>query len=309
MGNCCSGNGVLSFKPITVDDREMITAYTYPGNLCNCDYAFANMCSWRFLYHSEYAVRDRFLFIRFYIEEKKRKHLAYMFPVGDGDLKQAVEQMEKDAHEQSHSLLILGVPNEAKMKFDTLFPNQFNYIADRDFFDYIYLRDDLVTLKGKKYQPKRNHINQFKKRYDYSYLPVTHDIVPECRALEQVWFEANKSEDNREDLNHERISMQFAMEHFNELGLTGGAIVVDGKIIAFTYGSAINHRTFGIHVEKADIRYEGIFSVISREFARHIPQQYDYINREEDLGIPGLRKSKLSYHPSLLLEKNAALKR
>jgi hypothetical protein len=103
--------------------------------------------------------------------------------------------------------------------------------------------------------------------------------------------------------------LSFALEHFDELGLLGGALVVDDKIIAFTYGSPINYMTFGIHVEKADIRYEGAFSVISQEFAKHIPQQYTYVNREEDLGIPGLRKSKLSYQPYLLLEKNSAIKR
>ena len=96
------------------------------------------------------------------------------------------------------------------------------------------------------------------------------------------------------------------MAHFEALSLLGGAIVVDHQIIAFTYGSPITHQTFCVHAEKADVRYEGIFSVISQEFARRIPQQYDYINREEDLGIPGLRKSKMSYHPCHLLEKNTA---
>jgi hypothetical protein len=89
----------------------------------------------------------------------------------------------------------------------------------------------------------------------------------------------------------------------------GGAICVDNEIIAFTYGSPINHRTFGIHVEKANIRFDGVFSVINQEFASRIPEQFQYINREEDLGIPGLRRSKLSYHPVILLEKSTAVKR
>lgn len=302
-------NTELSFKPITIEDKEIITSFTLPDNFLNCDYAFANMCSWRFLYDSEYAVEDGFLFVRFYVEEKGRKHLAYMFPVGNGDLKTAIERLEDDAGSIGYPLLILGVTPELKAKINVLFPDSFTYITERDYFDYIYLRESLATLKGKKFQSKRNHVNKFKKQYDYAYLPINRDIIPQCMEVERIWCKANFNENDRENLAYEHRSMTFAMNHFNELGLSGGAITVDGKIIAFTYGSPINRNTFGIHVEKADINYEGIFSVINREFASRIPVQYLYINREEDLGIPGLRQSKLSYHPVILLEKDSAIKR
>jgi hypothetical protein len=302
-------NTELSFAPITIADKEAITAFTLPGDFLNCDYAFANICSWRFLYDSEYAVSGGFLFVRFYVEEKGRRHLAYMFPVGDGDLKPAIDLLEKDAESMGYSLLILGVTPESKNKINTLYPDSFTYIRERDYFDYIYLREDLATLKGKKFQPKRNHINKFQKQYEYTYMPVRRDLVSQCMEVERIWCRANLNEDDRDDLAHEHRSMTFAMNHFDELELSGGAIVVDGTIVAFTYGSPVNRYTFGIHVEKADVRYEGIFSVINREFASRIPAQYRYINREEDLGIPGLRQSKLSYHPAILLEKNAAVKR
>ncbi|MDR0700526.1 MAG: phosphatidylglycerol lysyltransferase domain-containing protein [Tannerella sp.] len=300
---------MLLFKPITVEDKKAITAFTLPGDLPNCDYAFANMCSWSFLYESEYAVMDGFLFVRFYVEEKGKKHLAYMFPAGNGDLKKAITLLEKDAEEMECTLLILGVTPDSKRKLNTLFPDSFTYIMERDYFDYIYLREDLATLKGKKFQPKRNHINKFKKHYEYTYVPVTPDVVCRCMEVERIWCKANMDGKDQRDLAHENSSMSFALRHFEELGLSGGAILVDGKIIAFTYGSPINHRTFGIHVEKADVHYEGVFSVINQEFAFRIPPQYTYINREEDLGLPGLRKSKLSYNPVLILEKNSAVKR
>jgi hypothetical protein len=299
----------LLFKPITIEDKEVITSFTLPGDFLNCDYAFANICSWRFLYESEYAADDDFLYVRFYVEEKGRRRLAYMLPVGSGDLKRAIDRLEKDAGSMGYPLLILGVTPESKTKINALFPDRFTCITERDYFDYIYLREDLATLKGRKFQPKRNHINKFNRRYEYTYLPISQDIIPSCMEVERIWCKANLNEDDREDLAHEHRSMTFAMNHFDELGLSGGAIVVDGKIIAFTYGSPINRYTFGIHVEKADVHYEGIFSVINREFASRIPAQYLYINREEDLGIPGLRQSKLSYHPVILLEKNAAVKR
>ena len=300
---------MLSFKPIQIEDKETITAFTYPNNLLNCDYAFANMCSWRFLYKSEYAIHDRFLYVRFYFKANEHEHLAYMFPVGDGDLKQAIDRMKSDAESLGHVLLLLGVTPDAKVALDKLLPNVFSFSMERNYYDYIYLHEDLISLKGKKYQSKRNHINKFKKQYDYTYLPFTKEIIPDCIALENVWYEAHKVGVDDERLSHERRSMRFAMEHSSELGLLGGALVVDNKIIAFTYGSPINNKIFNIHVEKADIRYEGAFSVINQEFTKQIPQQYVFINREEDLGIPGLRKSKLSYHPHLLLEKNSAIMR
>ena len=171
------------------------------------------------------------------------------------------------------------------------------------------MREDLQTLKGKKWQAKRNHINKFKKQYEYTYIPITPEIVPQCMELERRWVRANENGENTDELSNEHRSMTFAMHHFKELGLLGGAIMVGGEIVAFTYGSPINYQTFGVHVEKADTNYEGIFSLINQEFALHIPEQYVYINREEDLGIPGLRQSKLSYNPVILLEKNGAIKR
>ena len=293
----------MLFKPIGIEDKETITRFTFSSNHLNCDFAFANMFSWRFLYKSEYAIHDQFLIIRFYIGEQERKRLAYMFPVGNGDLRKAIDFIKKDAEAFNYPMLILGVTPEEKKSLITLFPDQFTYTPERDYCDYIYLREDLIKLTGKKFQSKRNHINKFMHLYDYRYLPVTQDVISECRKLEQVWYEANRDEENSENLLHERRSMHVAMEHFDALNLLGGVIVVENKIIAFTYGSPVNHKTFGVHIEKADIRYEGVFSVICREFAKHIPEKYVFINREEDLGIPGLRKSKLSYHPHLLLEK------
>jgi hypothetical protein len=300
---------MLSFKPVSIDDREAITACTFSSCFMNCDFSFANICSWKFLYGSEFTVIDGFLLIRFGIEEKGRRLQAYMFPVGKGNLPHIIELLEEDAHSHGHPLRILGVTPDEKAMLDGYFPSEFKYLPQRDFYDYIYLRSDLQHLKGKKYQSKRNHINRFKNCYQYTVLAITPDLVPRCLELENKWYRANRTDADAEDLKHENISMIYALNHFRELDLRGCAICVDGEIIAFTYGSAINRCTFGIHVEKASIEYDGIFSVINQEFAASLPEQYLYINREEDLGIPGLRQSKLSYNPVILLEKNTAIKR
>ena len=295
----------MLFKPITIDDKEAITAYTYSSNFMNCDFVFANMCSWHFLYKSEYAIEDGFLFIRFFIKH----HRVYMFPIGNGDLKQAINKIENDAEINDNQLRIFGITPSGKERLELFFPDEFTLTANRNYFDYIYLRNDLLLLKGKKYQPKRNHYNKFTKNYHFAYLPITREMVPECLELEYKWYQANHTEEDAEALKFENRSMMYALNHFDALGLTGGAIQVENEIIAFTYGSPVNHNTFAVHVEKADIRFDGIFSVINREFVAHIPERYIYINREEDLGIPGLRQAKLSYRPTILLEKNMALKK
>ena len=300
-------NNSLTFKPITIHERETITSFTSKSPYMNCDFSFANMCSWQFLYKSEYVVVDGFLLIRFWLEE--HPYPVYMCPVGEGSLAAPINLLETDSLSHGRPLWLLGITPVGKKNIEKSFPDGFRYRPERDYFDYIYLRDDLVNLVGKKYQPKRNHINKFKKLYHYTYRPITPELVPECLELERKWYKANRTDDDAEELSYERRSMTFALQHTSELGLTGGAICVDRQIVAFSFGSPINNETFGVHVEKADINYEGAYSLINHEFAAHIPEQYLYINREEDLGIPGLRKSKQSYHPTLLLEKHTAIKK
>lgn len=297
----------IPFKPISLEDKEIITSFTYPSDLRNCDFSFANMCSWRFLYDSEYAIVDGFLLIRFKIEEKTR--IAYMMPVGKGDLKAALELIEADSLAHGHPLLMLGITPDAKKMLEEVLPGQFHYIPDRDHFDYVYLREDLSILRGKKYQSKRNHINTFKKKYCFKYMPITPELVPECLELERKWYKANRTDEDREELSFERRSITYALENFNALGLTGGAICTDHQIVAFSFGMPINHNTFGVHIEKADVNYDGAYALINQEFTSHLPEQYIYVNREEDLGIPGLRQAKLSYQPVILLEKNVAVKK
>ena len=154
-----------------------------------------------------------------------------------------------------------------------------------------------------------NHINKFNKKFAYEYIPITPELVPECLQLECKWYKANREDNDEEDLNDERRSIIYALNHYDELGLIGGAICVDHQIVAFTFGAPINHNTFGVHVEKANVNYEGAYAVINKEFASHLPEKYTYVNREEDLGIPGLRQAKLSYNPFILLEKSAAIKK
>ena len=288
---------MIAFKDITIQDKDTITAYTMNSCRRNCDLSFSNLCSWRFLYHTKFAIVDNFLVFKFWAGDE----LAYMMPVGEGNLEKVLNELVEDARQEGEPFCMLGVCSCMREDLEAIMPGQFGFTVDRDYADYIYLRSDLATLKGKKFQSKRNHINKFRNTYpDYEYTPITKDRIQECLELEAKWCKANDC-DQQEGTGNERRALLYALNHFEELGLTGGILHVNGQIVAFTFGMPINKETFGVHVEKADTNIDGAYAMINYEFANHIPEQYIYINREEDLGIEGLRKAKLSYHPETIL--------
>lgn len=293
---------MIPFKDITLADKDTITSFTMKSDRRNCDLSFSNLCSWRFLYDTQFAVVDNFLVFKFWAGEQ----LAYMMPVGTGDLKAVLWELIEDARKENQHFCMLGVCSNMRADLEAILPEQFTFTEDRDYADYIYLRSDLSTLKGKKFQAKRNHINRFRNTYpDYEYTPITPDRIQECLDLEAEWCKVNNC-DQQEGTGNERRALIYALHNFEVLGLTGGILHVNGKIVAFTFGMPINHETFGVHVEKADTSIEGAYAMINYEFANRIPEQYIYINREEDLGIEGLRKAKLSYQPATILEKYMA---
>ncbi|WP_251620523.1 DUF2156 domain-containing protein [Odoribacter lunatus] len=295
---------MITFTPITLQDRGIITSFTYPHSSQDSDLSFSNLYCWHFKNNSSYAITDNCLIIRFQTETGKT---LYRMPIGTGNIISIIRTLEKQAAQEGHPLLIQGIYGEIHKTLETVFPSAFHYTAYRDYFDYIYLRSDLSGLKGKNYQPKRNHINKFKKAYDYRYLNLTPEIIPKCLELERRWCKEHDCT-SQTSLQNERQALTHALQHYEELGLLGGAIAINEEIVAFTLGSPVNHNTFDVQFEKADTHIDGAYNIINQEFVSHLPEQYLYINREEDLGIPGLRKAKLSYHPAFLLEKYIATK-
>lgn len=294
---------MIQFRPLELEDRALVQSYTFKTRRRNCDLSFSNLYSWRFLYLTELAEKDGFLLFRFYLGEE----LAYMMPVGEGNLKGIIQDLMDDAAQMGHPFKMLGICAEMKPVLEEAFPDTFTLTSNRDSADYVYLRTDLATLKGKKYQPKRNHLNKFRTAYpDYEFKPLTQELIPDCLRLEAEWCKANDCAEN-ESLQRERLSLTRALKGMDELGLIGGVLYVNGAIAAFTFGCAINPFTFDTCVEKANTDIEGAYAMINYEFANHIPEEFIYINREEDLGLEGLRKAKLSYQPDVVLEKYTAV--
>lgn len=296
---------MIEFRPVRLADRAAIERFTMPSEIRNCDLAFANMFCWQGVYRSAWAVVDGFLVIRFQIDGGAKT--GYMQPVGPGDFTRILPALREDAHAYGQRLRLIGLTDEGCEVLRRACPGQFAFSSDRAFEDYLYNSGDLRTLPGRRYQPKRNHINRFVAAYpDYRYEELTPDRFDECMALEREWRRAH--EGHTSELCAEQRAMQLAFAHFEQLGLRGGCLYVGDRLAAFTYGSAVNERTFVTHVEKADTAFDGAFTVINKLFAEHLPERFELINREEDLGLEGLRHAKLSYHPALLLRKFAAIR-
>ena len=256
---------MIAFRDITIQDKDTITAYTMNSCRRNCDLSFSNLCSWRFLYHTKFAIINNFLVFKFWAGDE----LAYMMPVGEGNLEEVLNELIEDARQEGEPFCMLGVCSCMREDLEAIMPGQFGFTVDRDYADYIYLRSDLATLKGKKFQSKRNHINKFRNTYpDYEYSPITKDRIQECLELEAKWCKANDC-DQQEGTGNERRALIYALNHFEELGLTGGILHVNGQIVAFTFGMPINKETFGVHVEKADTSIDGAYAMINYEFANH----------------------------------------
>lgn len=295
----------IPFHPVSLSDRDLVRSHTLSSPYRTCDFSFANLYSWSSLYHTHVASHKGMLLVRFDSPDAGRP--AYLMPVGVGPIGEVLRDMEEDFAAQGLPLLLMGVPESGVELLRETYPESLHVLSSRDYSDYIYLRETLVKLSGKKLQPKRNHVNRFVRLYpDYVYEPITQENVEECIRVENEWFSASV---RTTDVSAERRMVLDALLERDSIGLMGGCIRVGGEIIAFSMGMGINDDTFGVHIEKANTSYPGSFAIINREFASHIPSHYTYVNREEDMGIEGLRKAKLSYRPAFLETKYTVMLR
>ncbi|GHU66850.1 hypothetical protein FACS189413_00590 [Bacteroidia bacterium] len=292
---------MLAFNPIRIEDKDTIQSFFNSSVFRNCDFSFSNIFSWRHLYNTTFAVKgNEFLFIRFQTSEDMP---GYLFPLGNGDLKTAFEILMADAAERGNDFRLYAITSKMFEQIEQIFPGRFSFETDRDWYEYLYPADDLIRLVGKKYQSKRNHINKLKRTYQWEYLPITREIIPDCLQLYRRWCAENGGCNTDQSLVEECLATHQAFEHYEQLGLTGGALRINGEILAYSYGQALTVDTFGVHAEKSLYEIDGGFTMMNQQFAEHNCAAYRYINREEDLGIDSLRQAKLSYHPEILLEK------
>lgn len=209
--------------------------------------------------------------------------------------------MHKIMDENNGNLCMHGVSEEFKERIEKVMP-ELDFSEDREDWDYVYLQEKLSTLSGRKLHGQKNHYNAFMKEHpDCSYEDITDANIGECLALGNAWCDERVAEDP--SIEEEREALTESLKYFKELGLRGGCLRWDGKVQAFSYGTKINSDTAVLHVEKAVMGVRGAYIAMTKEFAAHAWTDVKYLNREEDMGIPGLRKAKLDLKPEFMLVK------
>ncbi len=290
---------MLKFRKININDKKWIKELLVKSDFMACEYSFANNMAWVRLNDSQICrYKD------FYIVGAVRDGLArFSFPAGEGDYFDVINQLRAYSKSMGATTEINYVSNNKVQLFNELFPNEFTIKKSEDSSDYIYNASDIIELKGKKYNKKRNHLAKFQ-QYSWEFSPMTVKDFDECIEFSAVAYNSKNGENSYSSVA-EQYAIHTYFKYFKELELKGGVIRVDGKIVAFTLGERLNSNTFCVHIEKANTEYLGVYVAINNEFAKYAAKDFKYINREEDLGIEGLRKSKRSYYPAFLLEKNA----
>ncbi len=306
----------LDFHTLTIADREAYQAVSLRSGRRNCNFTFANLVGWQFWFRTEVCILPDAVVLRFPLDGER----AYMLCCAGTpccDLLQAI------CDDCGGRMTLLGLEDEAALQLQqNACSKGINITVEpqRNQYDYIYRRADLASLAGGKLKAKRNHVNKFLSEYpDFEYRPLEPSMFDECRRLEILWreergdvnpvYDAGNTTEGSEPciidtiLAEQRV-METVFAHWDALGMTGGSIWLDGHMVAFTYGAAVTDDTIDVCVEKADRTIDGLLSVINQQFCAHLPEQYVYVNREEDMGLEGLRKAKLSYHPEILLTYN-----
>ncbi|MHB8053911.1 MAG: DUF2156 domain-containing protein [Candidatus Aminicenantales bacterium] len=276
------------FKLLDLEDRAVVHEFLNRHPFEACEYSFGNNFIWRQFDHPRWTVLHGNLCLIFNPPGEPPYALA---PIGATDIPKTIEA------------LLDVVPRLVRVPASVAqaYADGLLCAPDRDAFDYVYATEDLADLQGKKYDGKRNRIRKLEREHRWRYIPVDEGHLDDCRKLFEEWF-AEKDE-SAPMASAQKSAIHEALTHFRALGLSGGAIEVDDRLAALSIGEPLTRDTAVIHIEIVSPCCEGLAQIMNREFVRNAFRDFAFINREEDLGIPGLRRAKMSYHPDHLVEK------
>ena len=306
---------MIAFRDPEIGDRQWVEERFRASGNQGCEYSFSTLFLWSGAYQQQVAPMDGFVLERL----RGKLGAGYLFPAGSGPLEPVLSALEKDAAERGEPCRFFCVTPEQAERLEQLRPGQYAFQSDRDGWDYLYALDRLAGLGGKKLHGKRNHIRRFEESHpDWQVEQITMDNLAECAEMDLEWnrryrsLDAAGEEAEARTRLDERHAMSRAFAHYEALGMDGLLLRTRGKVVAFTMGSPISADTFDVHFEKAYGEIQGAYPMINREFARWLQANRPgvrWLNREDDMGLEGLRKSKESYYPDRMVEKSAAIRR
>lgn len=293
---------IIEFRRFNIDDKERINDFFKVHHYEQCDCSFNTLFLWQNSYNTMWAEQDDILFIR----AGRGTQVYFMPPFAKegASFSHGLELIQHEFDKTGHPFMLMGASKEVVEKIETQVPDKYLFTPFRDDWEYIYKTSDLINLSGKKFRMKKNHLNHFLREYgDYVYEPVNDTNMEDARRGISEWFVRHG------DIEKEEEAINLAFDNWKALGLKGAVIRIYGKVEAFTCGDLLNENVAHIHFEKANPEVRGLYQAINRDFILNEFKDTEFVNREEDLGIEGLRKAKNEYHPDHFAEKyNVTLK-
>lgn len=288
---------MLDFQDISIEDRERVENYFEFLEEPFCDFTFGNLFCWSVVENTKIAFFNNFLFIRFSDNEK----LYYTFPLGNGEIENAINLIIEDAKINNKKFQFVCLNKKQSEILKEIFKEKIKINKNRDAFDYVYSVEKLSTLSGRKYHSKKNHFNSFKNNYNFIYEEINENNLQDCIRFANEWY--SETEATPPLLKEQKVLIK-AFENYFKLNLIGAIIKINEKIVAFCVGEKMyKENIFCTHFEKASSEFQKAYTVINKLFSEISINNFEFVNREDDAGIEGLRKAKLSYYPEFILEK------
>lgn len=293
----------MEFKKLKLEDKTLLDKYIYPYKFLNCEYSFTTLYIWREACDIQYTIFKDTLIIK---KTDFEGNYYFMQPLGysEDDLKDIIKKLSEYKKEHHMKYLFKDLEESFINKVKPIIEECKDiYIEeDRDNFDYLYESENLIKLSGRKYHGKKNHYNSFVKKYDYEVEMIdSEEVCEDVSEAAQIWYDNNDEKDDF--LYYEMLSIKEVVKNMKFLNLQGMAVYVDNKIAGFTIGERLNDKLAVVHIEKGSEDCDGVYSFINRTFVDKCFKDIKIINREQDMGIEGLRKAKMSYHPVKLEKK------
>ncbi len=297
-------NQKLCFHKVSLGNLAEIYRYTSKFGEGSCQHSAVSMYSLDEKYGDEVCIEGDTLYVH-------RKNLddtqfrVYLAPFGEGDLKDAYGRIMEDAHSFQKKVLFYTLTEKQASFLDAAYPGSFSMEKDRDLAEYIYTSVTMAEFPGKVHRRRRTEIRSFWRDYGSraSVSFLTQEDIPAVRDFAEKWLRDNAETHDEEALKREMRCIQRQLDNFQEMGLSGTVIRVDGQVKAFCYGVGLNEEYYDVLIEKGSREIPGIYRVLRQESTKRNVEGYAYINFEEDVGVEGLRKVKESYGPAFLIEK------
>ena len=292
------------FKPVTLCDKPWVDELVFAENSPSADYNFGNIYIWDKRYRQLIARSGDRMLTKLRYEGQP----AFVFPIGRGPLRPAIEELRAFAAAKGYPFVLRGVTPAHRAQLEEAYPGRFDFTAEAHTWDYLYEAEKLATYAGKALHGKKNHCNRFEAEHNWEFRPLSYELIPGCLDMLDIWSEDNRGRlDPSVSAEHDAIIRAFAA--YEWLGLEGGVLFADGEIVGFTMGELCSSDTFDVHFEKARIDINGAYPMVCRELTRLLLQKHPglkTVNREDDMGLEPLRQSKLSYKPCGMVEKYLA---